>query len=211
MDLVKCLFECKEQIISYRTDYQKFTPFSIWEFLLIEVVTWGILLRMGFYSVIIIIISVHVIIEVTVWKKECKTLWKNLASVTLHTLWHDHQLIQSSHFPQKWFQSFALRLCPICRLVTLSITASLSPNCALISSRCKKKSHLHGASLGEELHTAILHCRTKWISKCLHSYYHIFMCFMQTAILPPWIGLCNIELSIGTSVSLLIMKSPAFE
>lgn len=41
-----------------------------------------------------------------------------------------------------------------------------------------QKSHLHGTSLGEEFHTAILHCRTKWISKCLHTYYRIFMRFM---------------------------------
>lgn len=41
-----------------------------------------------------------------------------------------------------------------------------------------QKSHLHGTSQGEEFHPAILHCRTKWIFKCLHTYYHIFMCFM---------------------------------
>ena len=40
-----------------------------------------------------------------------------------------------------------------------------------------QKSHLHGTSLGE-FHSAILHCSTKWISKCLHTHYHIFMCFM---------------------------------
>lgn len=41
-----------------------------------------------------------------------------------------------------------------------------------------QKSHLHGTSQGEEFHTAILRCRTKWISECLHTYYRIFMCFM---------------------------------
>ncbi len=43
----------------------------------------------------------------------------------------------TSHYPQKWLQTFLPPLCPISRLVTLSITPSLWPNCILISSRCK--------------------------------------------------------------------------
>lgn len=93
--------------------------------------------------------------------------------------------------------------------ITFSITASLSPNCTHLVEL--KKSHLHGTSLGAEFRTAISHCRTKWISKCFHSHYPIFMCFIQTAVLLLWGGLRNFELSIGISISLLVMKSPVVE
>ena len=70
-----------------------------------------------------------------------------------------------------------------------------------------QKSHLHGTSLGEEFNTAILYCGTKWISECLHTLYHIFVFYVDSNV--PTVD--RSLLSIRTSISLLVMKSPVVE
>lgn len=83
--------------------------------------------------------------------------------------------------------------------------------CRLISSGCRK-SHLQCTFLGKEFHIAILHCRTKWISKylCLHITTSLHVYIWETILLQ-WKGLCKIKLSKDTLFTVLALEVPVFE
>lgn len=97
----------------------------------------------------------------------------------------------------------------------VSDAASSRPNFALISSRCggkkekKKESHLPGTSLGEEFQPCnIAIAGLNGLPSILPGLYAFHVDGDIAAVLK---GLGNIELSKDTSVSLLVMKSPAVE
>lgn len=137
-----------------------------------------------------------------------KLLQEKILPVTLKRYTHDQQQL-TSPFPQKWLQTFYTSYLPYKQVSNLEHYSIIMTELHSHLIRMQK-SHLRGTSLGEDINIAILYCRTKWISKCFHTYYHIFM-FFYIGILLQWIGLCNTELSRDTSSTYLVMKLPAVE